>query len=195
MTTGRGRRGRYEQLLAPTIHRLLVCCEPPSILSHTAPGTSPGQQQQQQQQQLDGAAQNQNGIQTSIYMNPTDPDGPHNDRWVISGPGEQSGNGLGSGLHYAGQRSNHEPQGQSCDFTVNRFNCRRNGKPGLLWQGHRRSRTHWHMVRKRWSRGDYNDSQRRGAHRRSDSEPEHCPRAHLTSQHHRKQEPDAGAHR
>ena len=63
---------------------------PPSILSHTTPGAQVWDNGNNLMRTIKG----QDGIQTFIYMNPTDPDDPQNDTLMISGASLQGGGGL-----------------------------------------------------------------------------------------------------
>ena len=54
---------------------------PPSILSHTTPGAQVWDNTNNLMRTIKG----QDGIQTFIYMNPTDPNDPQNDTLMISG--------------------------------------------------------------------------------------------------------------
>ena len=69
---------------------------PPSILSHTTPGAQVWDNGNNLMRTIKG----QDGIQTFIYMNPTDPDDPQNDTLMISGGGRWR---LGSKLHHSGK--------------------------------------------------------------------------------------------
>ena len=59
----------------------------PSVLSHTTPGPKVWDNLAN----LMHAIKGQGGIQTFIYMNPTDPDDPQNDTLMISGASLQAG--------------------------------------------------------------------------------------------------------
>ena len=63
---------------------------PPSSLRHTSPGAQVWGNQANLMRTIKG----QDGIQTFIYMNPTDPDDPQNDTLMISGADLQGGSGL-----------------------------------------------------------------------------------------------------
>ena len=60
---------------------------PPSILSHTTPGAQVWDNTNNLMRTIKG----QDGIQTFIYMNPTDPEDPQNDTLMISGADLQGG--------------------------------------------------------------------------------------------------------
>ena len=60
---------------------------PPSVLSHTTPGAQVWDNGNNLMRTIKG----QDGIQTFIYMNPTDPDDPQNDTLMISGADLQGG--------------------------------------------------------------------------------------------------------
>ena len=63
---------------------------PPSILSHTTPGAQVWDNGNNLMRTIKG----QDGIQTFIYMNPTDPEDPQNDTLMISGANLQGGGSL-----------------------------------------------------------------------------------------------------
>ena len=97
---------------------------PPSILSHTTPGA----QVWDKQANLMRAIKGQDGIQTFIYMNPTGPDDPQNDKLMISGACLQ---GFDPDYSTLQNSQKYTPQAHDGDQSV----C------GLDWSRHR-----WHCV-------------------------------------------------
>ena len=69
----------------------LFAATPPSILSHTTPGAQVWDNDNNLMRTIRG----QDGIQTFIYMNPTDASDPQNNTLMISGADLQGGSGLG----------------------------------------------------------------------------------------------------
>ena len=63
---------------------------PPSILSHTTPGAQVWDNTNNLMRTI---IKGQDGIQTFVYMNPTDPDDPQNNTLMISGADLQGGGG------------------------------------------------------------------------------------------------------
>ena len=69
---------------------MLFATTPPSILSHTTPGAQVWDNQNNLMRTIKG----KDGIQTFIYMNPTDASDPQNNTLMISGADLQGGSGL-----------------------------------------------------------------------------------------------------
>ena len=120
----------------------LFATTPPSILSHTTPGAQVWDNDNNLMRTIKG----QDGIQTFIYMNPTDASDPQNNTLMISGADLQGGSGLDPDyITLANNQITHLKPTTVTNLSAGSIGVGTGGHC-MLWRPDCRDRRKWHGV-------------------------------------------------